>query len=84
MKSAKAAGEVFNIACQGEYSVRSVLESLQKILGSPKVKIRFEPPRAGDIRRSFANIGKARRVLGYKVRTSFYEGLQKTTAGFVS
>lgn len=78
MKSARAAGEVFNIACQGEYSVLEVLGNLKKILGCARVEKRFKPPRAGDIRRSFANIGKAKRALGYKVQTSFGEGLRKT------
>jgi len=37
-----------------------------------------QPPRAGDVRRSQANIERARAELGYVPRVSFREGLAKT------
>ena len=35
-------------------------------------------PRPGDILHSFADIAKARRLLGYEPRIGFREGLRKT------
>ena len=79
-----AHGEVFNIACHEEYSVLDVLHSLKKILKVDDVKPRFLPKRAGDVRRTFADISKARRLLEFKVQTRFHEGLKKTAAWFLS
>jgi nucleoside-diphosphate-sugar epimerase len=77
-------GEVFNIACHEEFSILDILEALQKILKIRGVKPHFAPKRAGDVRRTYAGIGKAKRVLGFKVQTRFYEGLEKTVAWFLS
>ena len=41
-----------------------------------------EPPRAGDIRFSLADIGKAKRILGYEGRIKFAEGLERTIAWY--
>ncbi len=83
MKAKHAAGEVFNIACQEEYSVLDIFNGLKKITGIKNVKPIFKPKRAGDVRRTFADISKARKVLGFKAKTRFYEGLEKTVAWFL-
>src|SRR2546426_994703 len=36
------------------------------------------PPRAGDVRDSFADVSKARRLLGYAPTVDFREGLART------
>ena len=41
-----------------------------------------EPPRTGDIKHSLADIGKARRILGYTGRVKFAEGLERTIAWY--
>jgi len=48
---------------------------LIELFGSRGVKPVFAEPRAGDIRRSCADLGKAERLLGYKPKTSLREGL---------
>jgi len=84
MSKPAAAGDVFNIACQEEYSVLDIFNSLKKIMKVQGVSPLFKPKRAGDVRRTFANVSKARRVLGFKAQTRFYEGLEKTVAWFLS
>ncbi len=84
MKKPAAAGEVFNIACQEEYSVLDIFNSLKKIMQVRGVSPVFKPKRAGDVRRTFADVSKARRVLGFKAQTRFYEGLEKTVEWFLS
>lgn len=83
MKSPKADGEVINIACHEEFSVLDMYRELQRILGKEKVKPIFKPKRAGDIRRTLADISKAKKILGFKVQTRFVEGLEKTAAWFL-
>ncbi len=84
MKAPEAAGEIFNIACHEEHSVLDILKSLKKILKAEAVEPVYKPKRAGDVRRTFADIGKAENRLGYKVRTRFEEGLKKTVEWFVN
>ncbi len=83
MKAPGVAGEVFNIACHEEFSILDILNALTKILGVPPVKPRFSPKRAGDVRRTYADINKAKRLLNFKVQTRFYPGLEKTVEWFL-
>ncbi len=83
MTSPKAAGEVFNIACQEEYSVLDILHFLQKIMNVKNVKPNFSPKRRGDIRRTYADVSKAKRLMGFKPQTRFYDGLEKTVKWFL-
>ncbi len=81
--SQKACGEVFNIACHEEFSVLDIFNELRKILKKPRVKPKFTSKRAGDVRRTFADISKAKRLLRFKVQTRFREGLRKTVEWFL-
>ena len=83
MKTKGVSGEVFNIACQEEYSVLDIFNGLKKIMKVKGVKPVFKPKRAGDVRRTFADTSKARKKLGFKAQTRFYEGLEKTVAWFL-
>ncbi len=84
MKAKGAAGQVFNIACHEEFSVLDILHGIEKILGIKSVKPVFHPRRAGDVRRTYADINKSKRILNFKVQTRFYQGLEKTVAWFLS
>lgn len=83
MNAQGVSGDVFNIACNDEYSILDILHSLQKILKIKPKAVKFLPKRAGDVRRTFADISKAKRKLGFKVQTRFFEGLEKTVAWFL-
>ncbi len=84
MKKAGVSGEVFNIACHEEFSVLDIFNALKRILKISDVKPRFEPKRAGDVRRTYADIRKAKRMLDFKVQTRFQPGLVKTVDWFLS
>lgn len=75
--SPKAAGKVMNIACGVRTTLLDVLDRLGAIVGR-KVTAIHEPTRAGDIKHSLADIGRARELLGYTARVSFEEGLART------
>jgi len=83
MTAARASGEVFNIACHEEYSVLDIFHELKKILKKPNIQPIFEPKRAGDVRRTFADISQARKILKFKPQTPFHAGLKKTVDWFL-
>lgn len=70
-------GEVFNVACGESHSLLDIIKILEKITARKLLRIHTEP-RAGDVRRTWADISKAKRLLKYKVLVDFEEGLEKT------
>jgi UDP-glucose 4-epimerase len=76
-------GMVFNVGTGGRYTLNETLRLLGKIAGK-SVQARYEPPRAGDIRDSQADISAARRLLGYEPRVDFEEGLRRTFQWYLS
>ena len=76
-----AAGMSFNIATGTRHSLLDLLAELGAILGV-SVNPRFNPPLMGDIPHSYADIGLARRILGFEPTVSFREGLERTVASF--
>ncbi|OGW82197.1 MAG: Vi polysaccharide biosynthesis protein VipB/TviC [Omnitrophica bacterium RIFCSPLOWO2_12_FULL_44_17] len=84
MTAPGVAGEVFNIACHEEYSVLDIFNGIKEILKIQDIEPVFKPKRAGDVRRTFADISKSEKLLGFKVQTRFKEGLAKTVEWFLS
>lgn len=73
----KAAGNVYNIATGTTNSLLDIVHGLEKILGR-KLAIHSLPKRAGDVRKTWANISKARRELGFRPLVGFSDGLKLT------
>lgn len=73
----RASGEMFNIACGKSMSLLDIIRQLEKIVGHP-LERKHSPQRSGDVRRTWANIGKAHRLLKYKPMVSVPDGLKKT------
>ena len=77
----RAFGSVFQIATFRETTVNDLAERLKTIAeaaGRGPVEIRYEAERAGEIRRSFSDISRARELLGYQPRVDLDEGLRRT------
>jgi nucleoside-diphosphate-sugar epimerase len=72
-----ANGEIFNVAAGSPASVNRVAEAIGEIVGKP-VERRHLPPRAGDLRDSWADLSKAERILGYRPSVALEEGLRRT------
>jgi nucleoside-diphosphate-sugar epimerase len=72
-----ASGEIFNIAAGAPASVNTLADTIGSILGKPVQKEHL-PSRPGDIRDSWADLGKAERILGYTPNLGLEEGLQRT------
>ena len=73
----EALGESLNIACGGRISLLDLVDAVNKIL-EKKIKPRFDAPRPGDVLHSQADISKAERLLGWKPRVDFSEGIART------
>jgi len=73
----RAAGKVFNVAAGQSISLLQLVAELNQLTGQ-KLQPRFEPPRAGDVRSSQADISAAQRHLGYQVNIAWAEGLKAT------
>jgi UDP-glucose 4-epimerase len=74
-----ASGEVINVAAGGRISLNQLFATVEREVGGALAPI-YSDPRAGDVRDSQADIGKAGRVLGYAPLVSFDEGLRRTVA----
>jgi len=77
-ESAAAVGEVINIANGHRTTLNELLETMKTVTGQSHVTARYEPPRAGDVRDSLADLTRARSLLGYEPRVSLDEGLRFT------
>lgn len=76
-----APGEIINVACGEAVDLIAVLDIIAKETGN-RVPAKFLPARTGDIKHSLADIGKAKRILGYQGRVKFQEGVARTIAWY--
>jgi len=73
----EALGEVFNIACGERTTINTLVREINQLMGASVMPL-YTDPRPGDILHSFADIDKARRVLGFEPLVGFKQGLRKT------
>ena len=74
-----ASGRIFNVAASAPASVNELADTIGSLLGKPVERV-FAPPRAGDIRDSWADVTAAREVLGWEPTVGLEEGLRRTIA----
>lgn len=74
---ASVSGEVINVATSHRISLNDLWATLQRITGTT-LPAAYAAPRAGDVRDSLADIGKAERLLGYRPVVGLEEGLRAT------
>ncbi len=80
-RAAGAAGEVVNVGCGARISLLDIIARLEALLGRALPR-RHTPPRAGDVRHTLADVGKAKRLLGYTPLVDFDEGFRRTVEYF--
>jgi nucleoside-diphosphate-sugar epimerase len=82
-RAERASGEVINVATGGRVSLNQLFRTLRDLLGADVEPIHADA-RPGDVRHSQADIGKARRLLGYEPIVGFEAGLTRTIEWFRS
>ncbi len=76
-------GEAFNVACGTTTSILGIVRALNRIF-KKDLKPVHAPKREGDVRKTYADITKMKRLLGVKKITPFAEGLKYTVDWFKS
>lgn len=80
-RAPEAAGKVINVGTGESYTLNQTIDLLNGIFGKSATP-RYDPPRAGDVRDSRADIRRARDLLSYEPRVRFEEGLRQTVAWY--
>jgi UDP-glucose 4-epimerase len=80
--AASANGRIFNVAASSPASVNQVAELIGEILGKD-VNKEHAPPRAGDIRDSWADITAAREAFGWEPSVGLEDGLRRTVGALI-
>jgi UDP-glucuronate 4-epimerase len=70
---------LFNLGAGRKVSVLEVVKLLEKVLGR-EAKIDWQPAQTGDVPQTWADIGEARRRLGYSPSTPLEQGLERFAA----
>jgi UDP-glucose 4-epimerase len=75
VKSCKVDGEIFNVGSGKPTSINELAKTIIE-LANVNSEISYEKFRTGDIKDSFADISKAKQVLGYAPKISLKDGLK--------
>jgi dTDP-glucose 4,6-dehydratase len=77
------AGEVINVATGVDLSVAEIAAAVLAGLGKPDTLRINVAERLGQVDRHIGSTGKAERLLGWRARTAFEQGLERTIAWYV-
>src|SRR5579875_3404687 len=77
MERPESNGEVINIGCGKAITIKRVAQLLSDALGKNMAPVITRKYRAGDIRHCYADISKARKLLGYEPRVTHEEGFRE-------
>jgi len=75
-------GAIFNVAIGHRTSVNELARVAADVLHRPDLLPVHQPPRAGDVRHSLADLSLIRQTLGYKPLVDFRPGLERTLAWY--
>ncbi len=77
----KGDNDYFNLAIQKEIDVNELFDAMSIIIGY-KGKPIYAPARPGELQRNSLDISKAKKILGWKPKYTFEEGLKETVEWF--
>jgi dTDP-L-rhamnose 4-epimerase len=80
IETPQAANNTFNIGSGNAYTVKEIASQLAYVMGKEKIEPEITKKyRAGDIRHCFADISKAKEILGFTPEINLQEGLYEYT-----
>ncbi len=68
-------GEVINVACGQAVTVNAIIDMINELVGK-NIKPNYTDSRPGDVKHSLADITLARKLISYKTKVPFKQGLQ--------
>jgi UDP-glucuronate 4-epimerase len=74
--------EIINLGNRYTISLKELIEAIEKVTGK-KAIIDQQPDQPGDVPKTYADITKAKELLGYNPQTQIHEGLKKFYDWFV-
>jgi len=75
-------GEIINVGCGTQISVNELAQQVAGDLGQPELTPIYKPARTGDLKHSFADLDRAKKLLGYEPIVGFQHGLRETLAWY--
>jgi dTDP-glucose 4,6-dehydratase len=78
----RVAGEVLNVATGLDISVSEIADHVLDVLGKPRSLKTHVEERPGQVDRHIGSTEKAERLTGWRARTSFAEGLERTVSWY--
>jgi dTDP-glucose 4,6-dehydratase len=76
------AGEVLNVATGVDLSVEEIADLVLEAVGNPQATKEHVAERPGQVDRHIGSTDKLERLTGWRARTSFAEGLERTVAWY--
>ena len=77
-ETTKGIGQIINVANGERITLNHLFEELKGLTGKHDVTVDYQPPRAGDVKHSLADITRARELLGFEPRVDLKSGLELT------
>lgn len=75
--------EIFNLGNSKPVKLGELVSAIEKVVGK-KANIKRMPERRGEVEKTFADITKAKKMLGYDPKTTLEEGIRKTYKWFLA
>jgi UDP-glucose 4-epimerase len=79
-----ACGLVFNVARGGRVTLLELWDRVCAAVGAERLEPVFEPPRAGDVRHSQADVSRAAELLGWRATVDLADGLAETARSLLA
>ncbi|GAH81242.1 unnamed protein product, partial [marine sediment metagenome] len=68
--------ETINLGSSDPIKLLDLVNLIQEKMGK-EAKLSFLPPQSGDVERTYADVSKAEKLLGYSPKVSIEEGIEK-------
>ena len=73
--------EIFNLGESDTISLEKMVKTIEKTLNK-KAVLDMQPMQQGDVEKTYADISKAKKILGYNPKTQFEDGIKKFVMWF--